>query len=187
VRKIGLGLLMSMRSEWKPIPFIEDTAVPPEHLAAYIPKIAAFCRDLGVEMTYYAHASPGCLHIRPLLNLKQGADIDKMRAISLFVAICWAPTAARCRANTATVACAVGWRNGILRPRRSTGLFKEVKAAFDPQNLFNPGNIVDAPAQDRDLRTAPATRRFRCRPRCTGRPALPPKWRCATAPASVAS
>jgi len=154
VRKIGLGLLMSMRSEWKPIPFIEDTAVPPQHLAAYIPKIDAFCRELGTTMTYYAHASSGCLHIRPLLNLKQGADIDKMRAISLFVADL------------------LGDYGGALSSEHGDGrvrswlaerfygpalysLFREVKAAFDPHNLFNPGNIVDAPAQDRDLRYGP--------------------------------
>ncbi|HHY55678.1 MAG TPA: FAD-binding protein [Chloroflexi bacterium] len=151
VRKIGLGLLMSMRSDWKPIPFIEDTAVPPEHLAEYIPKIDAFCRELGTQMTYYAHASAGCLHIRPLLNLKQGAEIDKMRAISLFVADL------------------LGNYGGVLSSEHGDGrvrswlaerfygpelyrLFKEVKATFDPHNRFNPGNIVDAPAQDGNLR-----------------------------------
>lgn len=151
VRKIGLGLLMSMRSDWKPIPFIEDTAVPPEHLAAYIPKVEAFCRELGTQMTYYAHASAGCLHIRPLLNLKLGADIDKMRAISLFVADL------------------LGDYGGALSSEHGDGrvrswlaerfygpalysLFREVKAAFDPHNRFNPGNLVDAPAQDQHLR-----------------------------------
>jgi len=154
VRKIGLGLLMSMRSDWKPIPFIEDTAVPPEHLAEYIPKIAAFCTDLGVEMTYYAHASSGCLHIRPLLNLKQRSEIDKMREISLFVADL------------------LGDYGGALSSEHGDGrvrswlaehfygpdlyqLFREVKATFDPHNLLNPGNIVDAPAQDRNLRADP--------------------------------
>jgi FAD/FMN-containing dehydrogenase len=86
LRKVGLGLLMSVRGEWKPLPFIEDTAVPPEHLAAYIPRIEAFCRDLGVRMTYYAHASAGCLHIRPLINVKQAAEVEKMRAITQFTA-----------------------------------------------------------------------------------------------------
>ena len=154
VRKIGLGLLMSMRSDWKPIPFIEDTAVPPEHLAAYIPQIDAFCQELGTQMTYYAHASAGCLHIRPLLNLKRGADIDKMRAISLFVADL------------------LGNYGGALSSEHGDGrvrswlaerfygpalyrLFREVKAAFDPHNRFNPGNVVDAPAQDQHLRYSP--------------------------------
>lgn len=154
VRKIGLGLLMSMRSDWKPVPFIEDTAVPPQHLAEYIPQIEAFCRDLGAQMTYYAHASAGCLHIRPLINIKLGAEIDKMRAISLFVADL------------------LGNYGGALSSEHGDGrvrswlaerfygpdlyaLFKEVKSAFDPHNLFNPGNIVDGPPQERNLRYDP--------------------------------
>jgi Fe-S oxidoreductase len=154
VRKIGLGLLMSMRSDWKPVPFIEDTAVPPQHLAEYIPQIEAFCRELGAQMTYYAHASAGCLHIRPLINIKLGAEIDKMRAISLFVADL------------------LGNYDGALSSEHGDGrvrswlaerfygpdlyaLFKEVKSAFDPHNLFNPGNIVDGPPQDRNLRYDP--------------------------------
>ncbi len=154
VRKIGLGLLMSMRSDWKPVPFIEDTAVPPQHLAEYIPQIEAFCRDLGTQMTYYAHASAGCLHIRPLINTKLGAEIDKMQAISRFVADL------------------LGNYGGALSSEHGDGrvrswlaerfygpdlyaLFKQVKTAFDPHNLFNPGNIVDAPPQDRGLRYDP--------------------------------
>ncbi len=154
VRKIGLGLLMSMRSDWKPVPFIEDTAVPPQHLAEYIPKIEAFCRELGTQMTYYAHASAGCLHIRPLINTKLGAEIDKMREISLFVADL-----------LGNYGGALSSEHGDGRVRSWLaerfygpdlyGLFKEVKAAFDPHNLFNPGNIVDAPPQDRNLRYDP--------------------------------
>lgn len=157
VRKIGLGLLMSMRSDWKPVPFIEDTAVPPQHLAEYIPQIERFCRDLGTQMTYYAHASAGCLHIRPLLNTKLGAELDKMRAISLFVADL------------------LGNYGGALSSEHGDGrvrswlaerfygpdlyqLFRQVKAAFDPHNLFNPGNIVDAPPQDQNLRYDPGYR-----------------------------
>jgi FAD/FMN-containing dehydrogenase len=86
VRKVGLGLLMSVRSDFKPIPFIEDTAVPPQHLATYIPRIEAFCRARDVQMTYYAHASAGCLHIRPLINIKEAEQRMKMEAIAEFVA-----------------------------------------------------------------------------------------------------
>ncbi len=188
VRKIGLGLLMSMRSDWKPIPFIEDTAVPPEHLAEYIPKIAAFCADLGTEMTYYAHASSGCLHIRPLLNLKQGAEIDKMRAISLFVADL------------------LGDYGGALSSEHGDGRVRSWLA----ERFYGPGTLhafqgVSRRRLTRTTSSTPATSSMRRRriaicataqpirlrparkPRCTGRPALPPKWRCATAPASAAS
>jgi FAD/FMN-containing dehydrogenase/Fe-S oxidoreductase len=154
LRKVGLGLLMSVRGEWKPLPFIEDTAVPPEHLAAYIPRIEAFCRDLGVRMTYYAHASAGCLHIRPLINVKQAAEVEKMRAITQF-------TAELLGAYGGALSSEHGdgrvrsWLNQAFYGPDLYRLFQEVKAAFDPQNLFNPGNIVDAPAQDAQLRSGP--------------------------------
>lgn len=154
LRKVGLGLLMSVRGEWKPLPFIEDTAVPPQHLADYIPRIEAFCRDLGVRMTYYAHASAGCLHIRPLINIKLAAEVEKMRAITQF-------TAELLGAYGGALSSEHGdgrvrsWLNAAFYGPDLYQLFKEVKAAFDPQNLFNPGNIVDAPAQDAHLRIGP--------------------------------
>jgi len=154
VRKIGLGLLMSMRSDWKPIPFIEDTAVPPQHLAAYIPKIEAFCTELGTQMTYYAHASSGCLHIRPLLNVKQGAEIDKMRAIALFVAELLGDYGGALSSEHGDGRVR-SWLAERFYGPQLYGLFKEVKAAFDPHNRLNPGNIVDAPPLDRDLRFGP--------------------------------
>ncbi len=154
VRKIGLGLLMSMRSDWKPIPFIEDTAVPPQHLAEYIPKIEAFCADLGTQMTYYAHASSGCLHIRPLLNIKQGAEIDKMRAIGTFVADLLGDYGGALSSEHGDGRVR-SWLAERFYGPDLYGLFKQVKAAFDPHNIFNPGNIVDAPPIDRDLRYGP--------------------------------
>ncbi len=154
VRKIGLGLLMSMRSDWKPIPFIEDTAVPPQHLAEYIPKIEAFCTELGTQMTYYAHASSGCLHIRPLLNIKQGAEIDKMRAISLFVADLLGDYGGALSSEHGDGRVR-SWLAERFYGPQLYGLFRAVKAAFDPHNILNPGNIVDAPPLDRDLRVGP--------------------------------
>ena len=78
VRKVGLGLMMSIKGDHKPIPFIEDAAVPPEHLAEYVIKVEEFCNDLGTNVAYYAHASAGCIHIRPLINAKQAAEVAKM-------------------------------------------------------------------------------------------------------------
>lgn len=65
MRKVGLGLMMSIKGDHKPIPFIEDAAVPVEHLAEYVTKIERFCNDIGTNVAYYAHASAGCIHIRP--------------------------------------------------------------------------------------------------------------------------
>ena len=154
LRKVGLGLLMSVRSDWKPIPFIEDTAVPPEHLASYIPQIDAFCRDLGTEMTYYAHASSGCLHIRPLINTRLGPEIDKMKAIAEFVAGLLGVYGGALSSEHGDGRVR-SWLNEAFYGPELYGLFREVKHIFDPHNLFNPGNIVDAPPIDRDLRRGP--------------------------------
>jgi FAD/FMN-containing dehydrogenase len=70
VRKVALGLMMSVKGDHKPTPFIEDAAVPVNHLADYVTQIEKFCNDLGTNIAYYAHASAGCIHIRPLLNTK---------------------------------------------------------------------------------------------------------------------
>ena len=72
VRKAGLGLMMSMKGDRKPIPFIEDAAVPVEHLPDYVTSIEAFCRERDIQVAYYAHASAGCLHIRPVINTRVG-------------------------------------------------------------------------------------------------------------------
>jgi FAD/FMN-containing dehydrogenase/Fe-S oxidoreductase len=154
LRKVGLGLLMSVRSDWKPIPFIEDTAVPPEHLAAYIPQIDAFCRELGTQMTYYAHASAGCLHIRPLINTRLRPEIDKMGAIAEFVAKLLGAYGGALSSEHGDGR-ARSWLNEAFYGPELYGLFRNVKGIFDPHNLFNPGNIVDAPPFDRDLRQGP--------------------------------
>jgi FAD/FMN-containing dehydrogenase/Fe-S oxidoreductase len=144
VRKAGLGLMMSMKGDAKPIPFIEDAAVPVEHLTDYVTRIEAFCRDLGTRVAYYAHASAGCLHIRPIINLKDASDVAKL------------PEITRCAIDL------LGEYGGCLSSEHGDGrsrsgfneaffgtplysLYRRVKAAFDPENLFNPGNIVDAP------------------------------------------
>ncbi|HIP69816.1 MAG TPA: FAD-binding oxidoreductase, partial [Anaerolineae bacterium] len=84
VRKVGLGLLMSIKGDYKPIPFIEDAAVPVEHLAEYVTKVEQFCHDIGANVAYYAHASAGCLHIRPLINTKMAEEVAKLPQITEF-------------------------------------------------------------------------------------------------------
>ena len=80
MRKVGLGLLMSIKGDYKPIPFIEDAAVPAEYLAEYINRVERFCNDLGTDVAYYAHASAGCLHVRPLINAKVAVRCGKTAA-----------------------------------------------------------------------------------------------------------
>ena len=142
VRKAGLGLLMSMRGDHKPIPFIEDSAVPVEHLAEYITRIEEFCRDLGTKVAYYAHASGGCLHIRPMINTKMASEIAKLPQISQFAVELlgeyngvWSSEHGDGRSRS--------WLNEKFFGKALYSLYQEVKHTFDPDNLFNPGNIVN--------------------------------------------
>ncbi|MCG8449885.1 MAG: FAD-binding protein [Pirellulales bacterium] len=151
VRKAGLGLLMSIRGDYKPIPFIEDSAVPIEHLADYVLEVEKFCNDLGSQVGYYAHASAGCVHIRPLINTKAATEIEKLPKISEFVVGLlhgyggsWSSEHGDGRSRS--------WLNERFFGPDLYGLYREVKRAFDPHNLLNPGNIVDAPAMTENLR-----------------------------------
>jgi len=81
VRKAALGFLMGVEGDFKPVPFIEDAAVPVEYLAEYVSQIERFCDGLGTQIAYYAHASAGCLHIRPMVNTKMASEIAKMPQI----------------------------------------------------------------------------------------------------------
>ena len=147
VRKAGLGLLMSERSEAKPLAFIEDAAVPVENLADYIDEVSDIITGEGTEYAIYAHASAGCLHVRPLINLKTVRGREQYRAIAEQVT-------ATVKKYQGTITGEHG--EGIARGEFShylfgddiTGAFKEIKRAFDPGNLMNPGKIVDAPPMD---------------------------------------
>ncbi len=151
VRKAGLGLIMSKRGDEKPSAFIEDTAVPVEHLADHITRLGDFCKSLDVKMVYYAHASGGCMHVRPMVNAKAQADLDKMQQISEF-------TLQLVREYDGAFSSEHGdgrarsWLNDRMFGPDLYGLFKEVKTAFDPDNIFNPGNIVDAGPMTENLR-----------------------------------
>lgn len=143
VRKAGLGLLQSQRGDFKPIAFIEDTAVPVEHLADYITRLERFCNNLGTQMAYYAHASGGCLHVRPLVNTKQASELDKMEAISretlkLMHEYGGAFSSEHGDGRSRS------WLNKAFFGPELYELFREIKTTFDPHNLLNPGNIVNA-------------------------------------------
>lgn len=147
VRKAGLNIVMSMAGPRKPISFIEDCAVPLEHLAEYATSVEAIFRRHDTSGTWYAHASVGCLHVRPALNLKDPDDVARIRRIA---------------EETHEVVRRLGGTHsgehgdGILRSefletmlgRRMTEAFGEVKRTFDPRGLMNPGKIVDPPRMD---------------------------------------
>ena len=151
VRKAGLGFLMSIKGDHKPIPFIEDSAVPTEHLADYVTKVENFSNDLGTRVTYYAHASAGCVHIRPLINTKSAKEIARLPKISEFVvdllhgydgALSSEHGDGRARS----------WLNERFFGPELYRLYQHVKQSFDPENLLNPGNVVNGPPMMENLR-----------------------------------
>ena len=141
-RAAGLNVMMSMRDERKPISFIEDCAVPLEHLADYTARLNEVFARNGTKGTFYAHASEGCLHVRPVLNLKLDLDLKRMRAIA-------EEAFAMVRDYKGSHSGEHG--DGIVRSEfhemmfgpRLVRAFGEVKTLFDPDDALNPHRIVD--------------------------------------------
>jgi FAD/FMN-containing dehydrogenase/Fe-S oxidoreductase len=156
MRTAGLNIMMSMKEEGKPVSFVEDCAVPLSHLAEYTWKLTDIFAKHGTRGTWYAHASVGCLHVRPVLNLRLEHDVEAMRAIAeeAFELV---------RAYKGSHSGEHG--DGIVRSEfhakmfgeRLVRAFEQVKEWFDPKGLYNPGKIVRAPKFDdrRVLRYGP--------------------------------
>ncbi len=147
LRSAGLNIVSNIRGDAKPVSVIEDCAVPLEHLAEYTERLTQLFARHGTRGTWYAHASVGCLHVRPVLNMKSDLDVAKMRSIA-------EEAFALVRSFKGSHSGEHG--DGIVRSefheamfgRRLVRAFEEVKDAFDPRGLFNPGKIVRAPKMD---------------------------------------
>ena len=154
VRKAGLGLLLGTKGDKKPIAFVEDAAVEPRKLPEFIKRFREIVTRHDAIAGYYGHCSVGCMHIRPLINLKEESEMKKM--VSIAHAICDL----------------VLEFNGAMSGEHGDGLarshfnaklfgpalyeaFRQVKRAFDPNNLMNPGKIVDSPAMTESLKISP--------------------------------
>ena len=146
VRKAGLNIMMSMKGDGKPVSFIEDCAVPLEDLAAYTREVDAIFRRHGTRGTWYAHASVGTLHVRPIVNLKvDGAH--KMRAIAeeAFELVRRYKGAHSGEHGDGLV------RSEFHEPMYGAPIvraFEAIKDSFDPEGIFNPGKIVRPPRMD---------------------------------------
>ncbi|WP_224490417.1 FAD-binding and (Fe-S)-binding domain-containing protein [Robertkochia flava] len=151
LRKAGLGLLGNMIGDDKAVACIEDTAVSIEDLSPYIREFEDLMRSFGQEAVYYAHAGAGELHLRPILNLKQAEGVRNFREITTAVAhlvkkyrgaMSGEHGEGRVRSEFIT----------LLIGEENYNLLKDLKLTFDPNNIFNPGKIVDAVPMDDSLR-----------------------------------
>ena len=147
VRKAGLNIMMSMKGDGKPVSFIEDCAVPLENLTEYTDSLTQVFEKHGTEGTWYAHASVGTLHVRPILDMKRDGA-KKMRAI--------AEEACALVKKYKGAAYSGEHGDGLVRSEwiapiigeRLVRALEEIKNLFDPKGLLNPGKIVRPSKQD---------------------------------------
>ncbi|MCK5278861.1 MAG: FAD-binding oxidoreductase, partial [Cyclobacteriaceae bacterium] len=154
LRKAGLGLLSNMKGDAKPAPVIEDTAVDVNELPEYIRKFNKILKKHGLYSVHYAHAATGELHLRPILNLKTTEGTKQFRTIAEEIA-----------SLVKTYKGSLSGEHGDGRLRgefikfmvgeENYSLFEKVKRVWDPDNIFNPGKIVNTPPMDTSLRYKP--------------------------------
>jgi Fe-S oxidoreductase len=147
VRKAGLNIVMAMKGDGKPVSFIEDCAVPLDRLAAYTAELNEVFARHGTRGTWYAHASVGCLHVRPILNLKTEAGARQMRAIHEEALDLVRRYEGSHSGEHGDGLARSSWHEKMYGPRL-VDAFEAVKNAFDPDETFNPGKIVRAPQSD---------------------------------------
>jgi Fe-S oxidoreductase len=154
LRKAGLGVLANMKGDPKPVSLIEDTAVSVEQLPEYIADFEMMMSKYGKEVVYHAHIGTGELHIRPILNLKDKADVELFRTLGI-------ETAKLVRKYRGSMSGEHG--DGRLRGEfipliigeHNYNLLREVKKSWDPLNILNPGKITDTPQMNTSLRYIP--------------------------------
>ena len=151
VRKAGMALLLGMIGDRKPIAGIEDTAVAPERLAEYLKRLDGIVRSHGAEAAYYGHASVGCIHVRPILDLKRDPEVEKLRAIAEQVSDLVMEFGGAMSAEHGDGLARSCWNEKLFGPTLYRA-FRELKATFDPRGIMNPGKIVDAPPMTANLR-----------------------------------
>ena len=146
VRKAGLNIMMSMKGDGKPVSFIEDCAVPLEHLAEYTDRLTQVFHRHGTRGTWYAHASVGTLHVRPILDMRRDGA-GKMRAIAEEACALVKQYKGAYSGEHGDGLVRSEWIAPFFGPRL-TAVLSEVKQRFDPKGLMNPGKIVSPSKQD---------------------------------------
>lgn len=152
LRKAGQGLLMKAgQGKERSLAFVEDTAVPPEHLAEYAGRFSDLLTRHGLRAGFYGHASAGCLHIRPYMDLTRAGEVEKLREVAELVCDLVAEYGG---SNSSEHG------DGLVRSEFNRKIFgdelyetmREVKAIFDPENRMNPGKKVDSPKLTDNIR-----------------------------------
>jgi len=146
VRKAGLNIMMSLKGDGKPVSFIEDCAVPLESLAEYTQALTDVFAKYGSRGTWYAHASVGTLHVRPILDMRRDGA-QKMRAVAEEASELVRKYKGAYSGEHGDGLCRGEWISWQFGPRITEAL-TEIKRAFDPKGLFNPGKIIDPPKMD---------------------------------------
>jgi FAD/FMN-containing dehydrogenase/Fe-S oxidoreductase len=150
VRKAGLNVMMSVKGDGKPVSFIEDCAVPLEHLADYTDALNEVFARHGTHGTFYAHASVGTLHVRPILDMRQdgpNGGAARMRAIAEEASALVRKYRGAYSGEHGDGLCRGEWIAWQFGPA-ITEAFREIKQHLDPEGLFNPGKIIDPPKMD---------------------------------------
>ncbi len=155
VRKAGLSLLMGLVGDAKPVAFVEDTAVAPERLPAFYERFLQIVERHGARAACYGHADVGCLHIRPILDVKTDHGRRQLEGIAAEVAGLVAEFEGAMSGEHGDGLARSRW-NRPLFGESVYQAFQQVKAAFDPHNRLNPGKVVAEPALTDHLRLGPA-------------------------------
>ncbi|HUG36407.1 MAG TPA: FAD-linked oxidase C-terminal domain-containing protein, partial [Candidatus Limnocylindrales bacterium] len=151
LRKAGLGLLFGVKGDAKPIAFIEDTAVDPRDLPAFVPRFREIMAKHGAEGAYYGHCSVGCLHIRPVIDLKTKRGLDQVQAMAGEIFDLVLEYGGAISSEHGDGRARSPFLERVFGPTLFQA-FREFKSAFDPKNLMNPGNLVASPGVTENLR-----------------------------------
>lgn len=154
VRKAGFSLLMAMVGDAKPIAFVEDTAVAPERLPAFYERFHAIVKRHGVEAACYGHADVGCLHIRPIINVKTQEGVEQVRSIAREVSDLVVEFGGAMSGEHGDGLARSLWNPKLFGPE-VYACFETIKRAFDPENRLNPGKVVAGPDPGDRLRIGP--------------------------------
>ena len=151
MRQAGLGLMMNIPGDAKPIPFVEDTAISPEKLPEYVKRFDEIVKANGTEAGYYGHAAEGCLHIRPTINLKKSEGINRMIKIADEISDLVKEFEGSMSGEHGDGIVRGVWTEKMFGTKLVNN-FRELKKSFDPTGIMNPGKIFDTPKMGENLR-----------------------------------